>query len=73
MNRSYIFEEELISEARERYNEIYKEEIELNSNFRRFVRNYKAAFEGRNTRRAQILDSRNKRNVSDKESKLLAT
>ncbi len=51
---STIFHQELLSERREKYNKTYSKEVELNSNFRRFVLNYKAAHEGKNTRRDQV-------------------
>lgn len=52
-----ILSKELVSLAREDYNKLYQEEIELNDKFRQFVYNYKSVFEGRNTRRDQIIDS----------------
>ena len=64
-----IFYRELVSEARENYNTKYAEEIELNEKFKQFVTNYKAAYEGKNTRRAQVTDVRNKWSVSDKKRK----
>ncbi len=51
---STIFHQELVSETREKYNETYSKEVELNSNFQHFVLNYKAAHEGKNTRREQV-------------------
>ena len=48
-----IFDQELISESRQRYNETYSGEIELNLTFHNFVLNYKAAYEGKNTRKTQ--------------------
>ena len=51
---SEIFNQELVSNKREKYNTIFSKEVELNSNFRRFVLNYKAAHEGKNTRRDQV-------------------
>ena len=70
-NHPEIFHQELVSSAREIYNAYYAEEIELNAKFRKFVTNYKAAYEGENTRRAQIIYARNKRVKSDTERKLL--
>ena len=46
----------MITEARENYQTLYQEEEELNDTFRQFVLNYKAAYEGRNTRNDQIFD-----------------
>ena len=70
-NHPEVFHRELASSAREIYNANYAEEIELNAKFRKFVTNYKAAYEGENTRRAQIINARNKRIKSDTERKLL--
>ncbi len=53
MEISHIFDQKLISEPRRKYNENYFEEIELNIAFHNFVHNYKAAYEGKNTRKAQ--------------------
>ena len=50
-----VFNQELVTEAREDYNQVYEEEIELNEAFNQFVLNYKAAYEGRNTRKAQVI------------------
>lgn len=57
MNMKDVFHEEVVSHARQKYSQIYEQEIELNEVFNTFVRNYKAAYEGRNTRRDQIIDS----------------
>ena len=35
---------------------LYEEEVELNTRFNQFVLNYKAAYEGRNSRSDQIID-----------------
>ena len=70
MSSPEAFNQELVTEARENYELTYEGETEFNSRFRQFVINYKAAYEGENTRRAQIIDARNKRSVSDKERKL---
>ena len=43
---------------------MYEEEEQLNVKFHEFVRNYKAAFEGRNTMRDQIIDA-SKKTLSD--------
>ena len=56
------FQQELVSEAREKYEALYEEERDLNEAFGEFVRNYKAACEGRNTRAEQILDTSVKHN-----------
>ncbi len=52
----YIFHQEVVTAAREKYTKLYEEEVELNMKFNKFVQNYKAAYEGRNTRRDQIID-----------------
>jgi hypothetical protein len=65
------FNTEVVSLAREKYHEQYEEEVELNATFNTFVTNYKAAYEGRNVRRDQIIDSVGKKNrSSDLERKL---
>ena len=45
---------ELKSAAREEYEEIYCIEIQRNRNFRCFISNLKFAYEGENTRKAQM-------------------
>ena len=50
--------QEVVSQAREIYNEEYEEEIQLNEEFNQFVTNYKAAYEGENTRKEQALGVR---------------
>ena len=45
------------------------EEVELNATFNCFVANYKAAYEGRNIRRDQIIDSTKSNRPSDLERK----
>lgn len=55
-NTDDVFHGEVITEAREKYTRQYKEEVELNAEFSQFVKNYKTAYEGRNTRKNQIID-----------------
>ena len=65
-----VFNQEVITVAREKYNRLYEKEIQLNKKFHKFVQNYKAAYEGRNTRRHQIIDvSTGKKSLSDKQRK----
>lgn len=52
-----VLQQKVISEARENYQALYQEERELNETFSQFVHNYKAAYEGMNTRKEQIIDS----------------
>lgn len=52
-----VFSQEVVSKAREEYNALYREELQLNSTFNHFVVNYKAAYEGKNTKREQIAHS----------------
>ena len=52
-----FFDYKIVSLAREKYRELYREEEELNARFNTFVRNYKAAYEGWNSREYQILNS----------------
>ena len=47
-----------ISTAKETYNATYREEIELNAKFRKYILNYKAIVEGENTIKAQVMHSR---------------
>lgn len=62
-----VFQQEIVSEAREKYQARYEGERELNETFSQFVFNYRAAFEGRNTMRDQIIDTTvSKRKLSDK-------
>lgn len=58
-----------MTEARENYDKTYAEELDLNARFKKFVSNYKAAHEGKNTKRAQVIEARNKRNLSRTERK----
>ena len=57
-NLKDIFHQEVVSQAREAYNKEYEEEIQLNEEFNQFVTNYKAAYEGENTRKVQALGVR---------------
>ena len=57
-NNKDIFHQEVVSQVRETYNEEYEEEIQLNEEFNQFVTNYKAAYEGENTRKEQALGVR---------------
>lgn len=52
-----VFNQELVTQAREKYTSHYQEEIELNSKFYRYVVNYKAAYDGKNTVRDQTRSS----------------
>lgn len=65
-----ILEQDVVSLAREKYEQLYQEEMEINATFNQFVRNYKTAYEGENTRRDQIIDARKKKSVSRKQGKL---
>lgn len=58
-----------MSEARERYQALYEEEKELNETFSQFVYNYKSAYEGRNTRVVQIIDTQVKHNKDYRKEK----
>ena len=64
------FHQQIVTAAREKYTELYWEEVELNVTFNMFVQNYKAAYEGRNTRRDQLIDANiSKKSLSDKHRK----
>ena len=67
-----VFNTEVVSQAREQYYEQYEQEVELNATFNRFVANYKAAYEGRNIRRDQIIDSTKSNRPSDMERKCMS-
>ena len=58
---SDVFNQEVTTVAREFYHQLYNEEVALNLVFNTFVANYKAAYEGRNIRKDQVLDSAAKR------------
>lgn len=62
-----VFKQEVVSKAREMYHELYSEEVQLNERFRTFVVNYKAAYEGRNTRKDQVTDTAKGKSASDSE------
>ena len=66
---SDIFQEKLTTAARKLYIHRYSTEVELNFNFKKFVHNYQAAFDGKNTKRHQLFYARNKKSVSKTESK----
>ena len=66
---SDTFQEKLMTAARKLYIHKYSTEVELNLNFKTFVHNYQAAFDGKNTRRHQLFYARNKKSVSKTESK----
>lgn len=51
-----IFQQQVVSKAREEYQALYRDEIELNETFDQFVHNFKAAYEGRNTRKDQVIE-----------------
>lgn len=44
----------VVTEARREYSRYYRDEIELNKHFNTFVHNYKLAYHGPNTLKAQI-------------------
>ena len=44
----------IVSAAREAYKEKYSAEIDLNNEFNKFTSNYRLAYQGPNTARAQI-------------------
>lgn len=50
-----VFQQEVVSQAREDYCNLYEHESKLNKKFNKFVLNYKAAYEGRNTRKEQVI------------------
>lgn len=56
-NSGDVFTQEVVSLAREEYQALYHDEVELNETFDQFVWNYKAAYEGRNTRKDQVIDT----------------
>lgn len=66
-----MFDEALICSARESYNDTYASEMEINSKFKQYVHNYKAAFEGKNTKRKQVLDPRKKKKLSNTECNII--
>ena len=67
-----VFSQRVISLARKEYNDYYHVEVELNATFKKFVLNYKAAYEGRNTRKDQIIyASRSLKITSDHERAFL--
>ena len=53
------------------YHELYSEEVQLNDMFKTFVVNYKAAYEGRNTRKDQVTDTSKGKSASDSERKFI--
>lgn len=60
-----VFHQEIVTAARENYIKLYEEEVQLNIKFNTFVKNYRAAYEGKNTRKNQIIDgSISKKNLS---------
>ena len=67
-----VFNQRVISLARVKYYDYYHVEVELNATFNTFVLNYKAAYEGRNTRKDQIIHaSRSLKITSDHERMFL--
>lgn len=54
-NQEGVFHQEVVSRAREAYDMDYKDEMRLNEKFNQFVTNYKAAYEGENTRKEQAI------------------
>lgn len=67
-----VFSQKVVSLARHKYHEYYNAEVELNDTFNTFVLNYKAAYEGRNTRKDQIIHaSRSLKITSDHERRFL--
>lgn len=62
-----VVHQEVVSQAREDYCNLYEDEIELNKKFNKFVSNYKAAYEGRNTRKEQVIGTTiTKKNLAKK-------
>lgn len=62
-----VVQQEVVSKAREHYCEVYKDEIKLNKKFNQFVLNYKAAYEGGNTRKEQVVGTTiEKKNLAEK-------
>ncbi len=59
-----MLEQKLMTAARKIYALRYSPETEVNSKFKLYVCNYKAAFEGRNTQRHQLVNIRKKKGVS---------
>lgn len=60
------FPGEVATQAREDYNQYYEDEIKLNKEFGQFVQNYKAAYEGRNSRKEQVIaGSSNKKQLTE--------
>lgn len=59
----------VISKFKKSYSEEYEDEIRLNQVFSQFATNYKAAHEGRNTQKAQIVDAVKKAHLSETECK----
>ena len=55
-NTEGVFHQEIVTAARDKYNKLYEGELDLNKKFNQYVLNYKAAYEGRNTRKNQIID-----------------
>ena len=62
--------QKVLTQAREDYEELYETEIKLNKDFNRFVLNYKAAYEGRNTRREQLIRTSFKKKKLANEGKI---
>ena len=61
-----VFHHEVVSQAREEYNSHYKDEIKLNMDFNQYVVNYKAAYEGRNTVKDQIIGAISKKGMAER-------
>ncbi len=53
-NAAENFRQEVLSDKRRDYGATYSEEVTLNTTFKEFASNYKASYEGRNTRRDQV-------------------
>ena len=69
-NTKTVFEQEVVSQAREDYCNLYEDEIKLNKDFNKFVLNYKAAYEGSNTTKEQVIGTTiAKKNLAKKGSK----
>ncbi len=66
LNAKECHHREITSQAWEEYYQLYKDEIELNKVFNQFVLNYKAAYEGRNTRKEQVIGTISKKHLADK-------
>ena len=66
-NTKTVLQHEVVTQAREDYRNVYENEIKLNKDFNKFVLNYKAAYEGKNTRKEQVIGTTiTKKNLAKK-------